>query len=806
MKKRHVFYGLSLVLVSLGVLSWVKVFGPIRGLADTNPKVRQRAVEELATSWVPDRVTRLTNALKDAAVEVRIAAAGALGSIGGEAAIAPLIGASQDADPRVSEAAAAALGKIGKPAFEPLLAALEHENIRVRRGAAAAVGRVFPSLQDPESRARAIEQLVGALKDCEVARRVLGTLGEGQILTGYFCDAMGSAARGSAALHGDAVTALGTIGEPALEPLIGALKHEDARVRQGAAVAMGLVLPAVQNTEIRARAAEALIRVLNDPLPDMRRYADAALLTIPEAGVAAAISVWQDDAKRAPGAALQDSEISGRTVERLLRVMADREETRSFGAMALGKIGEGAFEPLLAGLQDDDDRVRTAAALAMQQVLPGVRDPARRARAVEPLIAVLKEDDKTSISYAPHILAEIGEPALEPLLRSVLEQGGRSFAAAAVRQMIGTGANAELARKVIERLIAQLERGNSAAASALGQVLADVEDAAMVQTAVSALITALNNDVPDVRSEAASALGQILSDAPPPATIQAGALSLIEALKDDHPDVRAAAASALGQILGSGEDPQISKKAIEALLTALENESGMVRLHVAGAVGRALSHVPDLTLGRKAVPLLLAMLREPYAKNEKDLEAAKPQKVLTREKIMPMPLTGSTVRLTNILHKDLAAIEALGRIIAALKSAELAQTALPPLGEALQNQRQPYRFHASLALVRIVSGVTDPQFTRQVVPPLITALQDNDASVREHAAEALGSIFSASAEPELAQQAAQPLVASLEDKNAGVRNRAAWALVKIGTKEARDAVRNAGFDPDHPPSVPKRND
>ena len=81
-----------------------------------------------------------------------------------------------------------------------------------------------------------------------------------------------------------------------------------------------------------------------------------------------------------------------------------------------------------------------------------------------------------------------------------------------------------------------------------------------------------------------------------------------------------------------------------------------------------------------------------------------------------------------------------------------------------------------------------------------------DAWVREHAAEALGSIFSASAEPELAQQAVQPLLAALEDKNTGVRNRAAWALVKIGTKQARDAVLNAGFDPDHPPSVPTRDD
>lgn len=755
-----------LILVSVGAVSWEKYFGPIRGLTDEDPKVRRQAVERLATSWVPDRVARLTVALKDADVEVRTAAA-------------------------------LALGKIGTPAFGPLMEALHHEDIRVRRGAASAVGYVFPALEDREARAKAIKQLVYALKDCDLGKRVWLTLSKGQPLAAVAMVAPG--------VHdGDAVTALGAIGEPALGPLIDALEDEDVRVRQRAAVTMGLVLPAVNAPDTRVRAAEALIRAMKDP--GVRMYANGVLLTFLKSGIAAAISVWHDEGKAVPGTTARDSDTPATTAERLIRVMADREEMRGFGAAALGKIGEPAIEPLLAALQDQDTRVRTAAVVAMQQVLPGVTDPATRARAIEPLIRVLKEDEKGWISYVPHMLAEIGEPALEPLLRIVFEEGGGGFARAALRQMVGTGENAELTQRVMARLIDRAEEGNSAAAFALGEVFSDVEDPAIVQISASALVTALEDDHPDVRREAALGLGQILSDAHDPETIQAAALSLIAKLNDDRSDVRACAASALGHILGGGEDPQITKEAIEALLTALENDSAVVRLHVVGALGRSLSRVAEPTLGRRAVMLLLAMLEDPDATADEEAETRKIPGLLIRKKTVLRQFTRDTVRVTNILQKDLEAFKALGRIIAGLKSAELAQTAVPPLIEALEHDRQPYRFSASSALIRIVSAVADPELARTVIPPLITALADKDRSVREHAAEAFGRIFSGAAEPELAQKAMQPLVAALEDNNMGVRNRAAWALVKIGTEQAKDAVRNAGFDPDRPPSVPKRQD
>lgn len=96
MKKRLVCCVCLLILVSLGVLSWMKVIGPMRGLTDEDPKGRVDAVKCLATSWVPDRAGRLTVALNDEDKGVGQWAADALGRIRNKAALEALIAGLRD--------------------------------------------------------------------------------------------------------------------------------------------------------------------------------------------------------------------------------------------------------------------------------------------------------------------------------------------------------------------------------------------------------------------------------------------------------------------------------------------------------------------------------------------------------------------------------------------------------------------------------------------------------------------------------------------------------------------------------------
>ena len=75
---------------------------------------------------------------------------------------------------------------------------------------------------------------------------------------------------------------------------------------------------------------------------------------------------------------------------------------RRTAALALGKIGEPAVEPLIAALKDSVGDVRRTAAEALGKV--GDR------RAVEPLIAALKDSDDYVRREAAEALGKIGEP------------------------------------------------------------------------------------------------------------------------------------------------------------------------------------------------------------------------------------------------------------------------------------------------------------------------------------------------------------------------------------------------------------
>jgi HEAT repeat protein len=651
----------------------------------------------------PKAVPALIKALDSSRREVRDVAARALGDIGpaAESAIPSLVriqkeDRERDGDTRgghTISGALVALGKIGERGLEPFITDLRHKDPQVREHAAKSLGTIMRVVPDER------RQLSNAQKS--------------------------------------------------IGPLINALQDDDVRVRSAAAMAMHGVLPAVKDPQILGRAAEALVRAMKDRA--VAPSGAGALLGAAGRGLEPILAIIENADVRGQRVdpSVESPTSRGTTVERLIRIMADREEMLGFGTLALENIGEPALEPLINALQDEEVRVRRAAVMALQFVLPAVEDPNLRAKALKPLIRAMNDNDSQVRGYASVALGKIGEPALEPLLQIVLEQDKQDTveraltAASALSQILRTGKHAEFGRRVMELLVA-----------------------------------ALKDDRPKVRKQAATALGVILeySDLRDPAMRQTVVASLLKALQDDSHEVQTRAAIALDQILSHAAGragTEINGRTIEALLTALQDGSPNRRF-VANALGSALAAGAEPGFQQRATASLLSRLED---RKESDSMRA-------------------------------AAIGALGRIIFASKSLESARTVVPLLIRALEDERQgdegdSLRFHASLALGRVVSAVADPKLARKAVPPLITALQDKNPSVRGHAAKSLGRIFAAAPDPELAETAVQPLLAALEDaKWPYQRNDFAWALIQIGTQKVKDAVRNAGFDPDRPPSLP----
>jgi HEAT repeat protein len=229
----------------------------------------------------------------------------------------------------------------------------------------------------------------------------------------------------------EAADALGKIGEPAVEPLIEALKDKDPTVRKRVAEALmkigdaRAVMPlnaALKDEDagVRTRAAIALTmaghtsEVELDPLIDGLKDENEFFIPfhIPAKAAEALIKIGDT-----------------RAVEPLIGVLnKDSIDLRFKAAEALGKIGDArAVEPLIEALKDKQPTVRKRAAESLGEI--------RDTRAVEPLIDALK--DKWIRCQAAEALGEIGDTrAVEPLIEAFIKEPGiRLWAADALRSI-----------------------------------------------------------------------------------------------------------------------------------------------------------------------------------------------------------------------------------------------------------------------------------------------------------------------------------------------------------------------------------
>jgi HEAT repeat protein len=306
-----------------------------------------------------------------------------------------------------------------------------------------------------------------------------------------------------------AATALGQIGDlSAVGPLLTALKGDNTDVLKAAAQSLGQIGD--------VRAVEPLLDVSAYRQSDTRQVAERALAQIGSVAVGPLLEALKNSAGERQQAAarvlvqIKDPQL----VDWLIDALKQPSDDRLTFARMLGEIGDArAVEPLVATLGDNDLWLRQTAAEALSQLGWEPADDKQRAlnaialkkwdeverlgaAALEPLLARVGDKDKQVRRAAARTLGRLKDSrAVAPLSIAVQDQdmGMRQAAANALGEIGDPGA--------IEPLITTCryhDDSGRAAADALVQI---------GSPAVAQLVAALARD--ESRSRAAWALGEI---------------------------------------------------------------------------------------------------------------------------------------------------------------------------------------------------------------------------------------------------------------------------------------------------------
>lgn len=439
-------------------------------------------------------------------------------------------------------------------------------------------------------------------------------------------------------------------------------------------------------------------------------------------------------------------------------------QVRESAAQQLGTTGdESALDPLIDALNDKDVRVRRAAAGSLKQLLSRIEDPQTRAKAVEPLLLAMRDEDKEVRGTVPYALAKVGEPAIGPII-------------AALRN--------------------EHEQVRKAAARAMQEVLPTLEDPEAVIRGLEAVASTMNDNDTDVRRVAFGALHQLG---------QRGFEPLLIALKHEDTQVRSAAAISMQFVIPAVEDPQRRLQAIEPLILAMQDEEWEVRRYAPVALAK---------IGEPALESLLCVILEGDC-GERCCDDLCSCAALAIGQILSDCEDGELNRKIIIPLVDRLSVEDQSSDKRANAAYGLSQillsrfedpanrlTALSALFTALNDRSQEVRVEAATAVNRVLGGSKDPNTISSAIRPLLIALHDGSPKVREHVAYSLGAALSVVDDHSNMQDAVESLVLLLKDPSEpdAVHEAVASALSWIGTKKTREAVRDAGFDPDDPPT------
>lgn len=389
------------------------------------------------------------------------------------------------------------------------------------------------------------------------------------------------------------------IGEPAVDPLIKALKDDNPQVRSLAAQILGMIgdkkatnslIEALRDSvpEVRMNAAfslgelqateavEPLIELLEDENGEVVRYTVIALgmLKDPRATEPLCEVLKRDDAStsydgdsdmRYTGNSNIRSEAvfalgetgDPRAVDTLLDLLADKE-VGSSAASSLGRIkGEYVFEKLIKLLDSKNPTTRTNAVA----VYENIQDP----NAVPILVRMLNDQVPEVRREAAYALGHFNESeeitqTEQPLINSLEDSNVKVQAAAA-----GSLGRIE-SKKAIPLLAELIQSKDSTLCETAIYSLARYKD----PEAADALIAALGNENWHIRMEIVYSLMEVGDTR--------AVDPLIPLLGDENSGVRKSAATALGSL---GD-----RKAVEPIIKALETErESDVRISEVQALG-----------------------------------------------------------------------------------------------------------------------------------------------------------------------------------------------------------------------------
>jgi HEAT repeat protein len=283
-----------------------------------------------------------------------------------------------------------------------------------------------------------------------------------------------------------------------LEAALRDLARGSPKARAAAAHALGEV---TEPTE-KHRAAEALIRALDDDRPEVRAEACASLGDLAEAAALPLLVKRLDDgmplvrqnAAIALGA-IGHADGFGPLADALREGPAD---LRFQAATSLAEIDAArSFDPLVGALGDGDPLVVGAAALA----LGAIGDK----RAIEHLAPLLEHAVPAARFDAAYALAELGDPAGRATLIGNLGDAERAWDAVTALATLGSTDDAE----ALGRALANRRVPAEATVLAAGTLLRIAPESAQAEAARRVLLAALGARKTHVRALAVEQLGAV---------------------------------------------------------------------------------------------------------------------------------------------------------------------------------------------------------------------------------------------------------------------------------------------------------
>jgi HEAT repeat protein len=559
----------------------------IRALKNPDPVIRAAAIEALRVFGDTGR-EEIKKALSDADPRVRETAADALGEIGDEFCVPLLVALIRDSEGGVRIAAIKALGKLGDLRVIPYLINCFSDEYHVVRHVAADT-----LVQMGEE---AIPALILCLDDELPIKRMTAVRALGKFRhPGVIAPLIRKIGDPDPEMRRAVAQALGTIGEPAIDPLEMVLHAGTKYERLGALDALGYM--------IADRVKEVIEQALKDPDMEVRFRAEQVLKKRDT------LRLWsrawaeqlQKETERAKPPVTPEAEKpvppppdeKTEVTQLINSLRSDDRQTQISSAFKLMVLGRPAVEGLLNALKSEDPQIHALAS----EVIGEMRDVA-----VDPLMDALNDKTRLVRLVAARNLGRIGNVrALDALTESLAREtdpGVRATVAEALGYMGDKQAIAQLSRAMRDRD----EQVQIAAARSLGYIGGI--------RAIGPLIQALNDVDEYIRRAALIALRD------PEGHVQE---HLVVALRKGDRSFVQGVADALDRTGWSPKDPldhayyliakehwgeleQIGPVALRPLREMLDDPDTEVRIEVVKTIARIG--------GPETIPLLLHALRD----------------------------------------------------------------------------------------------------------------------------------------------------------------------------------------------------